>query len=94
MPTNESPDYGLILPLMMADLMPSISTLHIMPPFVPNRHMLEAHGDKGDYDWEIYAWCLRDAVAKAGKFDLCDIPLKDKRDYDKFMLKKSDECTF
>lgn len=43
-----------------------------MPPFVPNQYMLEKHHDKGEYDWEIYAWCLRDAMAKAGKFGLCD----------------------
>ena len=44
------------------------STLSIMPPFTPNDHMLEVHGDKGDEDWQIFAWCVRDAIAKQGKF--------------------------
>ena len=44
-------------------------TLHIMPPFTPNEEMLEKHADKGKEDWEIYAWCVRDAMAKAGNFE-------------------------
>ena len=48
------------------------STLTIMPPFMPNDKMLELHADKGEHDWEIFAWCVRDAICKAGnlkKFD-------------------------
>ena len=40
-----------------------------MPPFTPNEEMLEKHADKGKEDWEIYAWCVRDAMAKAGNFE-------------------------
>ena len=50
------------------------STLHIMPPFTPNDHMLEIHADKGDSDWEIFAWCVRDAISRQGqlmKGELC-----------------------
>ena len=32
---------------------------------MPNKKMLQLHRDKGDQDWEVYAWCLRDAIAKA-----------------------------
>ena len=48
------------------------STLTIMPPFMPNDKMLELHGDKGATDWEVFAWCVRDAIVKASglkKFD-------------------------
>ena len=48
------------------------STLTIMPPFMPNDKMLQLHADKGEQDWEIFAWCVRDAICKAGnlkKFD-------------------------
>lgn len=49
-----------------------LSTLYIMPPFVPNQYMLDKYSDKGQYDWEIYAWCLRDAIAKQGGFQVTD----------------------
>ena len=29
--------------------------------------MLKIHSDKGQEDWEIYAWCVRDLIAKIGK---------------------------
>ena len=48
------------------------STLTIMPPFMPNDKMLQLHADKGEQEWEIFAWCVRDAICKAGnlkKFD-------------------------
>lgn len=32
---------------------------------MPNKKMLQLHRDKGEKDWEVYAWCLRDAIAKA-----------------------------
>lgn len=64
-----SPSYDSIsiqyqLILWLSNLGFSVSTLYIMPPFVPNQYMLDAHMDKGECDWEIYAWCLRDAIAK------------------------------
>lgn len=47
--------------------------------------MLEKHNDKGEYDWEIYAWCVRDAMAKAGNFKICDTTIKEKLAYENFM---------
>ena len=35
-----------------------------MPEFTPNTIMLERHADKGNEPWEIYAWCVRDAMSK------------------------------
>jgi hypothetical protein len=64
-----------------------------MPPFVPNAYMLDKHRDKGK-DWEIYAWCVRDAIAKAGGFGLCDQGFKDKILYENFMLGRTDTCTY
>ena len=40
------------------------STLVVMPEFTPNQKMLELHADKGESPWEIYAWCVRDAISK------------------------------
>ena len=67
-----------VLVLQMSSLQFNISTLYIMPPFVPNQFMLDTHADKGSYDWEVYAWCLRDAMAKAGGFKKCDQTLREK----------------
>ena len=40
------------------------STIYIMPEFTPNETMLKKHADKGSEDWEIYAECVREAIAK------------------------------
>ena len=61
-----------------------------MPPFVPNQYMLDTHKDKGHCDWEIYAWCLRDAIAKQGGFGLSDLRTSDRLAYQNFMNKKTD----
>ena len=43
-----------------------------MPEFTPNAYMLEKHSDKGREPWEIYAWCVRDAIAKQGNLKKLD----------------------
>lgn len=50
--------------LIFSSLAINSVTLHIMPEFTPNTIMLEKHADKGREPWEIYAWCVRDAIAK------------------------------
>ena len=51
-----------------------------MPDFTPNPWMLEHYADKGEQPWEIYAWCIRDAIAKHGGLKKSDkrLGLKDK----------------
>ena len=68
MPTFDVLPLPELFILMLSNVSFSKSTLYIMPPFVPNQHMLDKHDDKGQYDWEIYAWCLRDAMARTGNF--------------------------
>ena len=41
-------------------------------PFTPTKKMLEMHKDKGEEDWEIYAECLREAMAKQSGFEICN----------------------
>lgn len=36
----------------------------ILPDFKPNEYLLRTHRDKGKEDWEIYAWAVRDIIAK------------------------------
>ena len=61
-------DIPVLVVLLVCEIGLRRSTLHIMPPFTPNDKMLEIHSDKGTEDWQIFAWCVRDAMAKAGNF--------------------------
>merc|ERR1712083_533675 len=80
--TTEGGDLVPLAILMMCDLGFRSAKVHIMPPFTPNDKMLEIHADKGKEDWEIYAWCVRDAIAKAGNFVKRDNqPLKERYEY-------------
>lgn len=72
----------------------NLAVMHIMPPFVPNQYMLDKHSDKGEYDWEIYAWCVRDAMCKAGGFSKSEQSYRDKLQYENFMQKKKEEITY
>jgi 1-acyl-sn-glycerol-3-phosphate acyltransferase len=40
----------------------------VLPDFTPNEFLFEQHADKGQERWEIYAWAVRDAIIKGGKF--------------------------
>jgi hypothetical protein len=71
--------------LLFSSIEPRKSTLYIMPPFEPNSAMLNKHSDKGQSNWEIYAWCIRDAMAKAGGFSKCEVANKEKLIFEKFM---------
>lgn len=54
-----------------------------MPDFTPNAYMLEKFADKGKEPWEIYAWCVRDAIAKHAGMKILDVKLglQDKKAY-------------
>jgi hypothetical protein len=80
--------------LLLSDLSFTTSTLYIMPPFVPNQYMLDKHNDKGEFDWEIYAWCLRDAMAKTGNFKICDQTMREKLAYEKFMKNQTNSMSY
>ena len=79
-------DMPVLFIMLMSELACRTATLHIMPPFTPNDAMLNLHKDKGKEDWEIYAWCLRDAIAKAGNFEVRpNNPYKERIDYYKYI---------
>ena len=59
--------------------------VHVMPDFQPNEYLFETHADKGADRWEIYAWAVRDAMAKVGRLNTSDMPLKIKIQYEKHM---------
>ena len=61
------------------------SELTVLPDFEPNEYLFQTHSFQGSERWEIYAWAMRDIMAKAGEFKTCDQPLKDKLQYEAFM---------
>ena len=56
--------------------------------------MLETHRDKGKTEWEIYAWCVRDAMAKTGKFELSDLSYRDKMQFENYMNKFTETISY
>ena len=69
-------------------------TVHILPPFVPNEYLLKKHADKGSEEWEIFAWAVRDIMAKFGNFRKDESSLKDKLAYKDFMAGNYDQFTY
>mmetsp|Transcript_17777 Transcript_17777/g.30111 ORF Transcript_17777/g.30111 Transcript_17777/m.30111 type:complete len:406 (+) Transcript_17777:160-1377(+) len=59
--------------------------VYIMSDFQPNEYLFETHADKGTERWEVYAWAVRDLMAKSGKFENCDQPLRQKFQYEQYM---------
>jgi hypothetical protein len=69
-------------------------TVHIMPDFKPNDYLLEKHADKGKEEWEIFAWAIRDAMAKQGNFEKCEQTLREKVLYKSFMSGHVDQIEY
>ena len=63
-PVYDTIDFFPLIYIWLSCISYSVSTLYIMPEFTPNAVMLEKHADKGNEPWEIFAWCVRDAMAK------------------------------
>ena len=63
-PTFDTINLMPLIYLLFSLLNPRLGRIKIMPDFTPNAYMLEKHSDKGKEPWEIYAWCVRDAIAK------------------------------
>lgn len=61
-----------------------------MPDFEPNEYLFRTHADKGKDRWEIYAWALRDVMARTGNFETSDINLRLKIAYQDYMNHNSD----
>ena len=89
-----SPAFDIIeaLPLVILHLSWACfkCTVNVMPDFQPNDYLFEKHKDKGEERWEIYAWAVRDAMMKAGRLQQCDIPLRQKIQYESYMQRRRD----
>lgn len=57
----------------------------VMPAFQPNEYLWRKHADKGKEKWEIYAWAVRDLIAKVGGFGKHDIAHREKIQYFKYI---------
>ena len=64
-----------------------------MPDFTPNPWMLERHAARGNEPWEIYAWCVRDAMSRHSGIKTLDekLNLKDKLAFEALMNGTSDK---
>lgn len=61
---------------------------------MPNDYLFETHKDKGKEKWEIYAWAVRDVMAKFGGFEKATQSNSEKIMYKDFMGGKTDELTY
>ena len=57
-------------------------TYLILPKFIPNDYLYEQHKDKGGEKWEIYAWAVRHAMARAYGFGFDESTLREKLIYE------------
>ena len=59
---------------------------------VPGGACVKVSYSKGEEDWEIYAWCVRDSIAKAGDFKKVEFyNFQDRRNFYHFMNFRLDE---
>lgn len=45
----------------------------VLPDFQPTEYLFKTYADKGPERWKIFAWAVRDAMAKVGGFKSCDM---------------------
>ena len=60
-------------------------SVHVMPDFQPNEYMFRKFADKGSERWEVFAWAVRDIMARHGKFGICNVSLRQKVQYESYM---------
>ena len=70
-----------------------VCDVYVLPPFKPNDYLLQKHADKGAEPWEIFAWAVREVMAREGDFRLTSQSIRDKIAYRDFMTGKQDELT-
>ena len=68
--------------------------INVLPPFKPNQNLLEVHQDKGNENWEIFAWAVRDVMSKFGNMKLSTQLNSEKIMYKDFMVGKTDTLNY
>lgn len=64
--------------------------IHVLPDFQPTEYLFSKHSGQGEERWEIFAWAVRDIMAREGDFGICDVPIKKKLQYEAYMQLKPD----
>ena len=94
MPCYDCIDFWPLMWIYFACFSFHISEFVIMPEFQPTEWMLDNHRGKSEHDWEVYAECLREAMAKQGGFLVDQTPsIKNKLDFEEMMGGRTDEMT-
>ena len=89
-PTYDVIKFWHLMILLMSSLSTYKTKMYIMPTFSPNDYMVRkfAHKVKDTEDpepWEVYAWCVRDAMSKRSGLNVSDMPMSKKLEYEDFM---------
>ena len=70
-------------------------SLTVLPEFTPTMWMLENQGDKSaeGQDWEVFAECVREAMARYSGLQIDHRTNKEKLLYEEFMKGNEQSCT-
>ena len=93
-PAIESLDEPFMLFLICCTLEPMEVEVKKLPIFAPNDYLFQAHADKGEERWEIFAWACRDFMHKVGGFGRSNLAWKDKIKVYDYYMGKINELTF
>lgn len=63
--------------------------LGVLPDFQPTEFMFKKYADKGKERWEVYAWCVREAMSRASGLKTTDLPNRVKIAYWKHLCGNS-----
>lgn len=68
--------------------------VHRLPPFKPNDFLFKTHEQQGKEKWEIFAWGVRQAMAKFGNLKLTSQPNADKLLYKYYLRGREPTLTY
>ena len=96
-PTYDSINFFEHQFILLANFSFHMANLYILPEFTPTPWMLQHHADKdpeGTDPWKIYAWCVRDLIAKYGNIEPLDerLCLQDRLNYCSLMSGQVDKA--
>lgn len=92
-PTYDTMPFWPLLIIYLSSFSMFNLKLTIMPEFTPTEWMLDNRKDKGLENWEIYAECVREAMAKQGGFTIDNHTVREKLAYEDFMEGVTDHIT-
>lgn len=82
---NEVMHEVVIMALFMCNWRFTVCEKIVLPVFKPNQYLYETHKDKGNTEWEIFAWAVRDVMCKASGLAKHDQAIAEKIQYFKYL---------